>query len=76
MTLAGVAETAAPSADFQFAAAVAEFGMLLTGSRHMGAASWAHAAEVAAASARGDTSRAALVEWIRKAAVAKARSEP
>lgn len=76
MTLVGVAETAAPSADFQFAAAVAEFGMLLTGSQHKGTSSWAHAAEAAAAAARGDASRAALVELIRKAAAAKAASEP
>lgn len=76
MTLAGVAETAAPSADFQFAAAVAEFGMLLTSSLHKGTSSWAHAAELAAANARGDASRAALVELIRKAATLKATAEP
>jgi Ca-activated chloride channel family protein len=54
----GVVDTRAShrnaSANFKFAAAVAEFGMLLRGSRHKGAATYGHALELARASAGSD----------------------
>ena len=71
MTLAGVEETAAPSPDFHFAAAVAEFGLLLSDSQFKGAASYESAAARAGAHTRGDAARVELAELIRKAASAK-----
>lgn len=54
----GVPDSAASfrnaSADFKFAAAVAEFGMLLRGSRYKGASSFDGALELARASAGAD----------------------
>jgi Ca-activated chloride channel family protein len=57
------------SRDFQFASAVAQFGMLLRGSEHRGGSSWSAVAETAAASAGDDSQsvRAEFVELIRKA---------
>ncbi|MBX9600381.1 MAG: VWA domain-containing protein [Bryobacteraceae bacterium] len=67
MTLPGVAETATPSADFQFAAAVAEFGLLLSGWPHTGSASFESAAARAGAHTLGNPDRVELVRLIRVA---------
>lgn len=67
MTLPGVAETATPSPDFHFAAAVAEFGLLLSGWPHPGSASFESAAARAEAGAQGDAERVELVRLIRAA---------
>jgi Ca-activated chloride channel family protein len=59
----------AASRDFQFASAVAQFGMLLRGSGYRGASSWSAVAETAAASVGDDSQglRAEFVDLIRKA---------
>jgi Ca-activated chloride channel homolog len=67
MTLPGVAETATPSQDFQFAAAVAEFGLLLSGWPHAGSASFESAAARAEAATLGHADRVELVRLIRGA---------
>ena len=51
------------SVDFRFAAAVAEVGMLLRGSSHLGAASWSQAIELGRA-ARGDDARGHRLELV------------
>jgi Ca-activated chloride channel family protein len=59
----------AASRDFQFASAVAQFGMLLRGSEHRGGSSWSAVAETVAATVGDDSQglRAEFVELIRKA---------
>ena len=55
--------------DFQWAVAVAEFGMLLTGSQHKGSATWDAVIEIAE-SAKGEDPhgyRAAFVEMAKSA---------
>jgi Ca-activated chloride channel family protein len=69
----GVVDTRAShrnaSDNFKFAASVAEFGMLLRGSRHKGAATYEHALELARASAGADLRghRAEFVKLIETA---------
>ena len=58
---------AAASADFRFAASVAEFGMLLRGSSHRGTASYQQVVEIARGSERGDQRRGELVALVKKA---------
>ncbi|NQT12193.1 MAG: DUF3520 domain-containing protein, partial [Planctomycetes bacterium] len=57
------------SGDFQFAAAVASFGMLLRNSQHKGAATYDAALEIATASKGPDVHgyRAQLLEMVRRA---------
>lgn len=64
-TWPGTAETATPSTDFRFAAAVAEFGLALAGSE---GASLASALSQAAAAAAGDQRREEFVALARRAA--------
>ncbi len=61
---------AALSTDFRFAAAVAEFGMLLRGSEHRGDARWAHVADVARATVGVDRGgyRREFVSLVERAA--------
>jgi Ca-activated chloride channel family protein len=68
MSANGSAETHTPSADFRFASAVAEFGMLLSGSKYAGEATFASALELAQPSMAGDAARAEFVALVRKAA--------
>ncbi len=60
----------APSTDFRFAAAVAEFGMLLRDSKFKGKASWAQTIELAKGATGEDRhgDRRELVEMVRAAA--------
>jgi Ca-activated chloride channel family protein len=69
MDLAIGAGTAGPSANLGFAAAVAEFGMLLRDSPYAPGASWRHASDLAKAS-RGDDSDGYRAEFIRLVGVA------
>ena len=62
------------SADFKFAAAVAEFGMLLRGSRYKGQASYDSAAELAR-SALGADLRGQRAEFVRLVESARALSQ-
>jgi Ca-activated chloride channel family protein len=57
------------SADFKFAAAVAEFGMLLRDSEHKGSGTFAAVLEWAQQGKGGDTNgyRAGFIELVRKA---------
>jgi Ca-activated chloride channel family protein len=57
-------ETADPSADFRFAAAVAEFGMLLRDSEHKGRSSYADVLS-RARSARGEDEEGYRTEFVR-----------
>lgn len=64
----------AASNDIRWAAAVAEFAMLLTDSKHLGSANWKHCLEMAEHSIGKDTEgyRAEMIELIGKAqAIAK-----
>ena len=65
-TAAGRAETGAPSTDFRFAAAVAEFGMLLRNSEYCGEASFESALALAESSINADTRRAEFLAVLRK----------
>ncbi len=58
---------ASASADFRFAASVAEFGMLLRGSAHCGGASYQQVVDIARGSERGDVRRGELVALVQKA---------
>ena len=64
----GAASLEAASADLRFATAVAGFGMLLRGSEHRGALTWAEAQALAQSGAGRDPRRAELVEMIATAA--------
>ena len=56
------------TADFRFAAAVAEFGMLLRDSKHKGDASWAEVAELAKGSSeRSDEHRMEFLTMVETA---------
>jgi len=57
------------SPDFQFAAAVASFGMILRGSEHKGSGSLAAVAEIASAALGSDPGgyRAEFLDLVRKA---------
>lgn len=68
MVVAGRGETGAPSADFQFAAAVAQFGMLLSNSDHKRESKFADAAALAESGAGTDARRAEFLALVRKAA--------
>jgi Ca-activated chloride channel homolog len=74
----GVADSRAAyanaSADFRFAAAVAEFGMLLRGSRYKGQASYDSAAQLARASVGADL-RGRRTEFVRLVESARSLSE-
>jgi Ca-activated chloride channel family protein len=56
-----------PSPDARFAAAVAEFGLLLRDSPHKGRASWGEVLELATASAGNDPYRREFLELVRQA---------
>jgi Ca-activated chloride channel family protein len=55
------------SADFRFAASVAELGMLLRGSEHRGSANYAHVLDIARGAEQGDDRRRELVTLARLA---------
>jgi Ca-activated chloride channel family protein len=63
------------SADFQFAAAVASFGMILRGSEHRGSSNLAAVAEIASAALGNDQGgyRAEFLDLVRKAQALGAR---
>lgn len=55
-------------ADFRWAAAMAEFGMLLRNSRYKGKSNWTDLIERATAAADGDNDREEAIQMIRRAA--------
>jgi Ca-activated chloride channel family protein len=65
----------APSRNLRFSAAVAEFGMLLRGSEHKGAASWAQVLELGEAGSGEDREgyRAEFLELVRTAEALSSR---
>lgn len=67
-SVGGVEETTGPSSDFQFAAAVAEFGMLLKNAPERGTASYATAVALADSLGPKDAARTEFVGLIKKAA--------
>ena len=69
MTVNATPETATPSADFRFAAAVAEFGMVLRDSAHKGGATLESALRLASENVKGDDRRAGLAKLIDQARV-------
>lgn len=67
LTATGRAETTAPSSDFRFAAAVAQFGMLLKNSKDRGGSSFESTAALAQSALSSDTRRAEFLELLGKA---------
>lgn len=57
-----------PTTDFRFAAAVAQFGLLLSNSSHAGAATWESTLALAKAASGTDERRLELVELVERAA--------
>lgn len=77
-TIAKSEITAAPQGDFAFAAAVAEFGMLLRQSEHKGNATYSQVLQ-AAQNAKGEDSfgyRAEFIKLVEQAQVLDSRPEP
>ena len=56
-----------PSADARFAAAVAQFGLLLRDSPHKGSATWGGVLELASSSAGDDRYRREFIELVKQA---------
>jgi len=67
LTVAGNAETATPSSDLRFAAAVAQFGMLLKNSSDKGGSSFKAATALAQSASSGDSRRTEFLELLGKA---------
>lgn len=68
LTAAGKEESASPSADFRFAAAAAQFGMLLARSPYLGESTMASVVKQAEAATADDPRRVAFVALAQKAA--------
>jgi Ca-activated chloride channel family protein len=68
LSVPGSAERPDTTSDFRFAAAVAQFGMLLRNSEHKGASSFASTLALAEPATRGDARRVEFLALVREAA--------